>query len=302
MPRPELQSLVEDLYRRGLHDRAAAVDDLGHAVDALERPPGIVGRVTSAARREAARQWRLAVEEWGESRAALRLMRARLAGRALTPDEMDALRHQALDLLRTVPAGALTAASALVPLPGFMLLTPWMLRRLGLLPSRWREQALLERLQEEARQLRGSGQAAGAAEVESLADEIAGRRELRDALQQRAALRTLWDLDGDGVISDTERSAYDAEVARLAGAIAGVGPARRWFLLLDGQVIGPVRWGEVLDADPAIPLLVCLDGESGWVRLADLRALGGLPGATTPLGRPRRPGAAARRVDDAAPP
>ena len=37
------------------------------------------------------------------------------------------------------------------------------------------------------------------------------------------------------------------------------------------HVIGPARWGEVSMADADVPLLVCLDGESGWVRLADLR-------------------------------
>ena len=37
-----------------------------------------------------------------------------------------------------------------------------MLRRLGLLPSRWREQALLERLQDEARALLERGEEAGA--------------------------------------------------------------------------------------------------------------------------------------------
>lgn len=275
MARPDLRSLIADLRRRGLDARADAVDELDRAVDALERPPGIVGRVTAAARREAARQWRLALEEWGESREALRLMRERLSGRRLAPEEAEAVRAQALDLLRTVPAGVLTAASALVPVPGFMLLTPWMLRRLGLLPSRWREEALLARLRDEARALREGGEEEGAAQLESLAGEIADRRELRDELDRHAALRTHWDLDGDGVVSPDERAAYDGEVARLVEALVEVGPARRWFLQLDGEVIGPVRWGELSDADPDLPLLVCLDGRSGWVWLADLRERAG---------------------------
>jgi hypothetical protein len=275
MSRSELQSLIEDLHRRGLHDRAAAVDDLGHAVDALERPPGIVGRVTARARDEAARQWRLAVDEWGESREALRLLRERLGGRRLAPEEADAVRHQAFDFLRSVPAGVLTAASALVPLPGFMLLTPWMLSRLGLLPSRWREDAILEQLREEARELRERGEDAGARQVERLAEKVADRRELRDELQRRATVRTYWDLDEDGHVSAEEQAAYDDEVDRLVGAVSEVGPARRWYLMLGDEVIGPVRFGEALDAVPELPLLLCLDGQSGWVRLGDVRTRGG---------------------------
>ena len=275
MARTDLSSLIADLHRRGLHERADAVDELGRAVEALESPPGIVRRVTTSARREASRQWQMAMEEWGESREALRLMRERVAGRRLDPAELDAVRGQALDLLRTVPASVLVAASALVPVPGFMLLTPWMLRRLGLLPSSWRARALLERVQAEARELRGRGEAEGAEQLEDLAAEIADRRELRQELQRRAALRTYWELDGDGIISPHERAAYDAEVERLVAATADVRPQRRWFLMLDGDVIGPVRWGETLDADPEIPLLVCLDGASGWVRLADVRERGG---------------------------
>ncbi len=275
MSRFDAASLIARLRRRGLTERADAVGELDRAVAALERPAGIVGRLTAAARGEAARQWRLALEEWGESRDALRLMRERARGRALTPDEVDAVRGQALDLVRTVPAGVLAAASALVPLPGFMLLTPWMLRRLDLLPSRWREEALLDRLQREAHRLRESGEEAGAMHLAAVAEDLEDRSERREELARAAALRTHWDLDGDGRISDGERTAYDAEVARLVAVAASGGARRRWFLMLGGDVFGPLRWVETAAPDASLRLLVCLDGESGWVRLADVRRGGG---------------------------
>ena len=41
--------------------------------DALDRPPGILTRMTRAARQKAAQQWQLAIDEWALSRSSRRV-------------------------------------------------------------------------------------------------------------------------------------------------------------------------------------------------------------------------------------
>jgi len=272
MMRDDLRRLTRTLRESGLDSDADEVADLEVAVEALERPPGILTRMTRAARDKAAQQWRLVLDEWGESRDAFRLLSERVTeGRTLDPHETAAVRAQAVDLMKTLPAGMVVAAVSLVPIPGTTLLSPWMLRRLGLLPSRWREDAIVARLRAESERLREKGAVEGALQLIEVAAEIEHQMVEREDAARRCALRTHWDLDGDGRICDDERAAYEAEVERLAAVIPGVGPSRRWYLLLEDQVIGPARWSEFVIADADVPLLICLDGESGWVRLGDLR-------------------------------
>ena len=269
----ELQDLIDALRARGLDSDADEVADLEVAVESLERPPGLVARMTRGAREKAAQQWRLALDEWGESQTAFRHLKDRVAtGTPMEDHQADAVRAQAIDFVKSVPASLLTAATTLVPIPGTTLLTPWMLRRLGLLPSRWREEAIVERLRAEGARLRERGAIEGAVRLEKVAEDVEHDLQLREAVAKRCTLRTHWDLDGDGRICDDERAAYDAEVERLSALIVEVAAARRWYLQIEEHVIGPARWGEVRMADADVPLLVCLDGESGWVRLDDLRA------------------------------
>ena len=48
---------------------------------------------------------------------------------------------------------------------------------------------------------------------------------------------------------------------------------KRWYLSMEHQVFGPVRLSEIMTANPEAKLMVCFDGNSGWLCLEDLTAL-----------------------------
>lgn len=275
MAERDLGEITAELRERGLGDEAAELEQLTAEIALLDRPVGVLRRLTDGLRAEAAHHWRLAVQELRDSREAWDLIVDRVQGRTLSDIEADTVKAQALDALRTVPAGLLTAATAMVPLPGFMLVTPWMLQRLGLLPSRWREAAVRDRLRTRSTSLRGRGEHGVADQLDEVLAELEIRHLRRRDVAARSALLTHWDFNDDGEIDAEEQALYDAELGRLARLVPEVAAGRRWYLQLHGDVFGPVRWGETGEADSEMPVFVCLDGESAWVGLAALRRAAG---------------------------
>lgn len=268
-PDDRLARVAADLERRGLFSDARELRELQSELDAVERPPGLFRRAGASVRGVARRQWTFLVNEIRESGEAWSLLKRRVVAReALTEEETDALRAQLLDVFRCVPAGVLTAASLVAPVPGVALASPWLLRRLGLLPSSWREAHLLDRLQKEHDDLVALGELAAAENVEAVLHDVEDRARERDRLARECPLLLHWDADGNGVIDAAEQTAYDETVTRLQ-ALSG-GPRRRWFLRLGDGIFGPLRWSELPELDDE-PDALTSDG-SGWVRLSDVRS------------------------------
>ena len=238
---------------------------------ALERPPTLAARVSASARQLARSQWARVLGEWQESRAAWRLLQRRVAGEALAADEEAELRDQLLDLVRMVPAGIIASASFAIPLPGAFLLTPPLLSKLGLLPSRWREAHLAARLQAEVERVRSAGHEGLAARLAALRETLEEEAEAREQVARDAALLRSWDQDGDGKWGAEERAVYARAVDALAILAATEADARRWFVLAEDRVFGPTRLVPLLGlAQPGV-LLVRATSTSGWVALADLQ-------------------------------
>jgi chaperonin cofactor prefoldin len=268
--------VTQELRLHGLEADAAEIEELAHEIEEIEHPPGVLKRMGSAVKNEAARQWQCALDELRESKEAWRLIRDRVrGGRRLSPEEADAVRSQVVDAVKSIPAGLLTAASYLIPVPGAMVITPMLLERVGLMPSRWLETSALAKLERRARDLHEKGQHHSAERLEELHDAIEDRLAERSKAASDSTLRTYWDTDGDGAIDDVELAAYEAELDRLAALVPRVGARRRWYLQVGGHVDGPIRWGETGNADPDLPVFVCLDGKSGWVELEALRRRAG---------------------------
>jgi len=261
-------ALARDLEARGV--QVDGLLGLQQELDVIETPPSLLGRLGQGVKRMASRQWKHVLGELQESHEVLGLLTRRVRDRQpLTPEQRDAVRSQLLDLLKVVPAGLIAFANSALPVPGTGLLTPWLLARLGLMPSRWREAHLLAKLDAEARRLRSVGEDAAAAEVEALEQAIGNEADAREAAAQAAALLTHWDANGNGVWDDDERAAYHEAVAEVRSLAATRGHERRWFLSWNHQVFGPTRLTEVAGAEASVSLLVCFDGHSGWVDLRD---------------------------------
>jgi hypothetical protein len=246
---------------------------LQEELDVIERPPGIFGRLSAALKQKAATQWGHLVGELRESAEVMGLISGRLRNqRPLTPEERDKVRAQMLDLLKVVPAGLIAVGNAALPIPGTGIFTPWILVKLGLMPSRWREAHLLDQLQREQARLREQGHSDEAEELQALYNALEEEADAREAAAREAALLTHWDANQNGVWDDDERAAYAQEVARLQSYAARQSSAKRWFLQAEGQVFGPYRLSELAGADVPADLLTCLDGRTGWVSLADVLA------------------------------
>ena len=243
---------------------------LREELDTLERPPGLLRAWSRSASDFATRQWGHLVGELRESSALMDIVRRGCAGEELSLAERTQARAQLLDLLRMAPAGMLVLVLQAVPVPGTGLLAPWMLRRLGLMPSRWREAHLLHALQEEAERLRAGRYDAEASAVDALREALTAEARQRDAQAAQCALLDWWDADGNGEWDPPERAAYAEAVARLALGLPDTRHQRRWYVAWNHQVFGPIALVDLVDDAPGGPLLVRLEGDPGWVRLSDL--------------------------------
>jgi hypothetical protein len=255
---------------------AREILDLQLELDALDRPPSLFTRMTAAAKQAAANHWRNFVAELGESREAMAIIVARARGREISPEDADKVRAQMLDLVRVFPAGLIAAANSAFPIPGTGIFTPWILHRLGLMPSRWRESHLLERLRTQRDLLRKAGHAREAQALDELRARLEQECDLRDQARRDAALLTHWDANRNGRWDPDEIQRYRTELAGLRERAKRFATRRHWFLDMDGEIYGALRLSELVE-DPDVHdhledenLLVCHDGKTGWVALPDL--------------------------------
>ena len=109
------------------------------------------------------------------------------------------MRSQMLDLLKVVPAGLIAATNSVLPVPGTSMLTPWLLVKLGLMPSRWREAHVLSQLQQESKRLRDQGFVDAAADIDALRHSIEDEADRREVAEREASLLTHWDANQNGV-------------------------------------------------------------------------------------------------------
>lgn len=285
--RPAIERLADDLDAHGVD--SAGLRALQAELGELEQPPGFFVRVSRKVKDTLRRNWGHVVGELHETVGLVRLVRkgVREGRGALTAEERSEARAQIADLLRMAPASAVFLALEAFPLPGTAVFTPWVLIRLGLLPSRWREAHLLHGLRQEADKLRQTEHPDEARAVERMVEAVEEGCRRRERAAHEAALLTHWDFDGNGRWDPDERAAYAHTVGELAAAAPVRGPARVWFLRHDSYVFGPFRLSEVLRVETDVDLLVCLERDTPWVDLSDLRARL-QPSVSSPA--PRAPG------------
>ncbi|MCA9697647.1 MAG: hypothetical protein KC431_08990, partial [Myxococcales bacterium] len=269
-----LDALANELEAEGVE--VEELRDLTVQLAVIERPPGLLRRVTSRvttrATEVARQQWGHLLGELQESREAMQLIRVRVRGeRELSEEERAKVREQLLDLVRVFPAGLIAAANSALPVPGTSVLTPWLLVRLGLMPSRWREAHLLDQLRKQQEVLRRTGHADKADRIEEILEHLESEAEAREQVGRDSALLTHWDQNHNGVWDDDELAAYQAEVDRIRELVRVHAARKRWFFEYEGEVYGAARLTELEDLDEATnSMLVCFDGRTGWVALEDV--------------------------------
>ncbi len=266
MSHDALLRIARDLERQGLDARVLL--DLENELAVIEAPPGVFGRMSAAVKGAAKRNWGRVVGEVTESRELLSLIQQRVRNdKPLSEAERAKVKAQLGDMFRAVPAGFIAATNSILPMPGTSMLTPWLLVKMGLMPSRWREAHVLAELRKEAKKLRETGHAAEADQLDALQHRIEDESDARESAAREAALLTHWDKNNNGIWDDDEKRAYQAVVRQLQSHALTKGAEERWFLQLNGQVMGPVSLNQLQGVELDSGLLVCFDGKSGWVSL-----------------------------------
>jgi len=272
--RESLQEIATRLEAQGYD--ATALRSLQLEFDVLDRPPGLLKRMTSKARASAGNHWSAFVGELAESREAMGLGLRRMVGGKLSAEERDKVRAQMVDLVKVFPAGIIAAANSAFPVPGTGMFTPWILNRLGLMPSRWREAHLLDQLRRHKAALTEAGFTSAADAVSRLHDQVEREADSRDTVGQSARLLTHWDANENGRWDEDELEAYGKEVMRVRGLLTRFAARKQWYIEDEGEVFGALRLSELvgdLELSGALEdeaLLVCFDGKSGWVALPHL--------------------------------
>jgi len=244
-------------------------------VQVLTTPPGLLGRLRAKVSALVTEQWSHVQCEFDESGEAIELISRQVRDdQELSPAQRDRVREQVLDLMRAVPAGLFAVVNAALPIPATGLLTPFILRKAGLLPSRWREAHMLHKLQTQADELRSAGKQASADRIDALRTSIEKGAGHREQAEQQAELLSHWDINRNGQWDEDELAAYQTELLRLRQHLVEDAAENDWYFKSDGLVFGPLRISEFLDRGLELKeeLLVCFAGRSGWVDLHDLAA------------------------------
>lgn len=272
MSEETIHDLVVQMEADGLD--ATDLRELESELETTQRPPGLLRRLGARAIETASTQWARFAGELRESGEAMRLISTAMRGeRQLTPEERDKVRSQVLDLVRIFPAGLIAAANSAFPIPGTGLFTPWILLRLGLMPSHWREAHVVDQLRKKQRAAAAAGQHETARRLGAVATRIEHDADVRDKVGHDASLLTAWDHNRNGRWDPHEIEAYIAELDKLKALARSSAARREWYFCENGEVFGAERLSELGPVDPATGkqnLLVCYGGKTGWVSLAHL--------------------------------
>jgi hypothetical protein len=267
----KLHLLVEKLEAAGIDSRALKTLEL--EIEVNEKPPGFIGKAKQRLNKALLKQWANIVGEISETQEAFVILGEKIKRKErLTATESDRIRSQLSDLVKVLPAGIFAAANAALPIPGTSVLTPMLLSKMGLMPSRWRDAHMLETLRKETNRLREDGLDEVASELDSIKNEIEEEGLARELVYQSSGLLTHWDTNQNGVWDDDEKESYERELKRLRTVLSTKGAQNRWFVKCEKSIWGPFRIAEVVggEVDLDETLLVCFNGTSGWVSLRGL--------------------------------
>jgi hypothetical protein len=265
----ELAQVEESLREKGLSDEASELESVRREAPLRRGLVRRLGALAEGAREIGRRQLELLGKEMADSRELVSLLGARVSGKIKQfSEEEDALvRGQLWDLFRSVPATAIVLA----PVPGIALLSPFVLQKLNLLPSAWREAHVIDRLERTIEQLEEQGETEEAerlrATVAQLEERHRDRADRMRTLREHPLLREIYDFDKDGTIDDEEWASIKEDRDTIRRAVVEGEKASRWFVSTGGEVEGPVDLVTLLEAPLPEHALVRIVELPRWVPL-----------------------------------
>lgn len=266
-----LRKLKSSLLEAGVSQET--IESIEVEMTANESPPGFLGKHREKAKKQLAKNYRHLKGELFETSEVFSLLKERILNKKnLNAEETAKIREQMVDLVKMFPAGIFAALNTSLPVPGTALLTPFLLSKMKLLPSRWRDAHLIEKLREEGKILTERGRFEEAHQLSSLNEALDRQRARQESACLNANLLSEWDLNQNGKWDRSEKIAYRQELKRVEGILKQKAMVQNWYVRLGSETWGPFRIGKIMSTAPELDedLLVCWAGKSGWVDVQDL--------------------------------
>lgn len=253
----KLHILCEQLKEQGIE-----IEEISHLTLAIESTKIPIHK---KAIQVLIRNWRRVRGELKESRKFIALInRARKNGKeCLNREEQLFIRQQLGDFFRVFPASILAGANAILPIPGTSVVTPYLLKKLNLLPSRWREAHMLTTLQKAHQKLKDQGRN----EELVLLSQIQTELEEQAHQRQKCDLLVVWDTNQNGIWDEEEKQAYQEELYKTLAIYQSSKDERSWFVLHEGLIFGPTTLSCVSNT---LDGLIRYQNKTQWVRYQDM--------------------------------
>ena len=253
----KLLKIINRLRAQGVETEE--LEHLALAVESTKLP------IHKKAARLLIRNWNRIRGEVKESKDLILLLnRARKEGKeSLNDHERIFMKQQIKDFFRIFPATIIAGTNAVLPIPGTSLITPLILKKLNLLPSRWREAHMLNTLQQAHKNLKAQGDKNDL----NILSEI--EIELKQQAQQRQEcdLLIVWDTNKNGTWDCEEIEAYENELSKTLELYHQSKEKRSWFVLHEGLVFGPTTLTHV---SAELDALIRYENKTQWIGYQDL--------------------------------
>jgi len=258
-PEEKIASLKSILGEKGIQ-----LDEISHIEAALQTTKQPLHKRALSVLKA---NWTRVKGEVSESKElSILLRKAKREGvKSLSNEEKIIIKTQLKDFFRVFPATLVAGVNAVLPIPGTGMFTPLLLRKLGLLPSRWREAHMLKTLQAAHKKLKDQGEKKTLLLLEELQQDVeeeANKRTVCDLL-------VVWDANNNGIWDQEEIDAYQKELQRTQDFWDKNLDEKNWFLLHDGLVFGPISLHKV--PGDIENLLIRYQDTTEWVRYSDLK-------------------------------
>ena len=264
-----LKKLRSSLIEAGLCPDA--LESIEIEMAANDCPPGFLGKLKGRTKKLLRNHYGHLKGELFETSEIFCILKEKIVKKkALDAEEKSKIKAQMSDLVKMFPAGMFTALNACLPVPGTSLLTPLLLAKMKLLPSRWRDAHVLEKLRAEGKKLTPKG--IESEQLVKLDEALDKQRKKQDAVSLNANLLTHWDVNRNGEWDRDEKIAYRDELKKLGEIIKRKAMVQNWFIRLCTETWGPFPIGRIMNVAPELDedLMVCWAGKSGWVDIQDL--------------------------------
>jgi hypothetical protein len=253
----DLLKIMKRLHMQGVE--IEEMEQLAFAMESTKVP------VHKKAMQFLLRNWNRIRGEVQESKTLVTLLnRARKEGKeSLSLDERVFVQQQLKDFFRIFPASIIASANAILPIPGTSFITPMILQKLNLLPSKWREAHMLTALQKAHKKLQEQGREKEIKiliELETELNEQAKEREECDLL-------LVWDTNKNGIWDEEELLYYQRELTKTQNLYLSSKEERAWFVLHEGLVFGPTH---LIGISEDLDVLICYQSKTQWVRYQDI--------------------------------